>query len=148
MRRIEYAKKKDKKAQIKFMKDETVVRDDVYKSQTVHVPSGEPPSSTSRPAAKRKPGSVRPITQGKLLRAGGPSNVSFVLRCDFRLSRSIVSRRQGFPGQSQPPNQCQGNRHPLLPPSQHLGQPRDQHPHLLIVIQFRHHRHRHPESPT
>lgn len=71
---IEYAKKKDKKAQIQFLRDETIAKDDVYKSHTVHVPSGEPPSSTSRPAARRKPGIVRPITQGKLLRAGGPSD--------------------------------------------------------------------------
>ncbi|KAF8560099.1 myosin class I heavy chain [Imleria badia] len=71
---IEFAKKKDKKAQIQFVKDETIPRDDVYKSHTVHVPSGEPPNSTSRPRAKRKQGVVRPITQGKLLRAGGPSN--------------------------------------------------------------------------
>ena len=70
---VDYAKKKDKRAQIKFIKDETVSRDDVYKSHTVHVPSGEPPDSLSRPPAKRKPGVVRPITQGKLLRAGGPS---------------------------------------------------------------------------
>ncbi|EPQ60451.1 myosin-1 [Gloeophyllum trabeum ATCC 11539] len=71
---IEYTKKKDKKAQIKVIKDETVPRDDVYKSHTVHVPSGEPPDSKSRPPAKRKPGVVRPITQGKLLRRGGPSD--------------------------------------------------------------------------
>lgn len=71
---IEYAKKKDKKAQIQFVRDETITKDDVYKSHAVHVPSGEPPSSTSRPAARRKPGIVRPITQGKLLRAGGPSD--------------------------------------------------------------------------
>ncbi|KDR85724.1 hypothetical protein GALMADRAFT_234780 [Galerina marginata CBS 339.88] len=69
---VDYAKKKDKRAQIKFIKDETVPRNDLYKSHTVHVPSGEPPSSLSRPPAKRKPGVVRPITQGKLLRAGGP----------------------------------------------------------------------------
>ncbi|KAG1765095.1 myosin class I heavy chain [Suillus occidentalis] len=71
---IEYAKKKDKKAQIQFIRDEKIAIDDEYKSHAVHVPSGEPPSSTSRPAAKRKPGIVRPITQGKLLRAGGPSD--------------------------------------------------------------------------
>ncbi|KAK7465458.1 class II myosin [Stygiomarasmius scandens] len=70
---MEYAKKKDKKAQIKFIKDETVQKDDLYKSHAVHVASGEPPNSTSRPPAKRKPGVVRPITEGKLLRAGGPS---------------------------------------------------------------------------
>ncbi|KAI6012422.1 P-loop containing nucleoside triphosphate hydrolase protein [Pisolithus orientalis] len=73
---IEYAKKKEKKQVITFTKDETVVRDDVYKSHTVRVPSGEPPNSVSRPPPKRKPGTVRPITQGKLLRAGGPSNNS------------------------------------------------------------------------
>jgi len=75
-------KKKDKKVQIKFVKDETIAKDDVYKSHIVHVPSGEPASSTSRPAAKRKPGIVKPITQGKLLRAGGPSNVCPVSRYD------------------------------------------------------------------
>ncbi|KAF4611758.1 hypothetical protein D9613_004241 [Agrocybe pediades] len=69
---VDYAKKKEKRAQIKFIKDETVQRGDVYKSHTVHVPSGEAPDSVSRPPAKRKPGVVRPITQGKLLRAGGP----------------------------------------------------------------------------
>ncbi|KAH8120054.1 P-loop containing nucleoside triphosphate hydrolase protein [Phellopilus nigrolimitatus] len=69
---IDYAKKKDKRAQIKFIRDETVPRDDLYKSHAVHVPTGEPASSQSRPAAKRKAGVVRPITQGKLLRKGGP----------------------------------------------------------------------------
>ena len=71
--RIDYAKKKEKRAQIKFMKDEAIPRDDVYKSHAVHVPSGESPGSLSRPAAKRKAGVVRPITKGKLLKAGGPS---------------------------------------------------------------------------
>ncbi|KAL6303973.1 P-loop containing nucleoside triphosphate hydrolase protein [Sparassis latifolia] len=71
---IDYNKKKDKKAQVKFVKDETVPRNDQYKSHTVHVPSGEPPSSLSRPPAKRKVGVVRPIAQGKLLRKGGPSD--------------------------------------------------------------------------
>lgn len=89
-------KKKDKKVQIKFVKDETVAKDDVYKSHTVRVPSGEPPSGTSRPAAKRKPGIVRPITQGRLLRAGGPSDVS-----SFRVGNSdsynrLFSEDKGF----------------------------------------------------
>jgi len=70
---VEYAKKKEKKQLIKFVKDETIPRDDVYKSHVVSVPSGEPPNSVSRPAAKRKAGAVRPITQGKLLRKGGPT---------------------------------------------------------------------------
>ncbi|KAK7063972.1 microfilament motor [Favolaschia claudopus] len=71
---ITYSKKKDKKAEIKAIKDETVKKDDMYKSHAIHVQSGEPAGSLSRPPAKRKPGVVRPITQGKLLRAGGPSD--------------------------------------------------------------------------
>jgi len=70
---IVYAKKKEKTAQIAFQKDESVTKDDVYKSHSVRVSSGEPASSVSRPPAKRKPGVVRPITQGKLLKRGGPS---------------------------------------------------------------------------
>ncbi|KAG8935657.1 class II myosin [Tulasnella sp. 418] len=70
---IEYSKKKDKKQMITFKKDETIPRDDVYKSHVVAVPSGEPPDSLSRPAAKRRAVPPRPITQGKLLRAGGPT---------------------------------------------------------------------------
>jgi myosin I len=81
---MEYAKKRDKKAQIKFIKDEKVVRDGVYKSHGVSISSGEPSGSLSRPPAKRKPGVVRPITQGKLLRAGGPSKV-----CKIVKSRSL-----------------------------------------------------------
>ncbi|VDC05805.1 unnamed protein product [Peniophora sp. CBMAI 1063] len=73
---IDYAKKKDKRAQIKVLKDETVQKDDTYKSHTIHVASGEPPNSRSRPPAKRKAGVVRPITEGKLLRKGGPGNGS------------------------------------------------------------------------
>ncbi|KAJ3489600.1 hypothetical protein NLI96_g2030 [Meripilus lineatus] len=73
---VEYTKKKEKKDTVKFIKDETIQRGDMYKSHTVHVPSGEPPSSLSRPPAKRKEGVVRPITQGKLLRKGGPSQTS------------------------------------------------------------------------
>lgn len=69
---IEYAKKKDKKALIKFTKDESVQRNDVYKSHEVRVSSGAPPTSVSNPPARRKPGVVRPVTQGKLLKSGGP----------------------------------------------------------------------------
>jgi myosin I len=83
---LEYAKKKDKKAQVKFIKDERVTKDGVYKSHAVSIASGEPPESLSRPPAKRKPGVVRPITQGKLLRAGGPSEVCIVAK-----SQSLVS---------------------------------------------------------
>jgi hypothetical protein len=70
---IEYTKKKEKKDVVKFVKDEQAQHDDNYKSHTVHVASGEPPNSVSNPMPKRKEGVVRPITQGKLLKKGGPS---------------------------------------------------------------------------
>ncbi|KAI9445062.1 P-loop containing nucleoside triphosphate hydrolase protein [Lactarius indigo] len=73
---VDYAKKKEKRAQIKFVKDETVQKGDQYKSHTVHVPSGQPSNSRSKPPAKRKAGVVRPVTQGRLLRKGGPSKPS------------------------------------------------------------------------
>lgn len=57
---------------IKFVKDETVPRDDVYKSHQVSVPSGDPAGSSSWPPAARKAGVAKPIGQGKLLRPGGP----------------------------------------------------------------------------
>lgn len=75
--RIDYTKKKEKKDAVKFVKDENALTDDNYKSHTVHVRSGEPPNSQSFPPAKRKEGVVRPITQGKLLKRGGP-DVSLV----------------------------------------------------------------------
>lgn len=90
---IEYTKKKDKKAQIQFIKDETIARDDHYKSHVVHVQSGEPPSSLSRPPAKRKPGVVRPITSGKLLKAGGPSKPT---------ASRPKPKTQPLPGQAKP----------------------------------------------
>lgn len=42
---IEYKKKGGKPVSMKFVKDESVPRDDVYKSHVVRVQSGEPPSS-------------------------------------------------------------------------------------------------------
>ena len=75
---IEYQKKKDKLAQITFKKDEMVKKDDVYKSSTVSVCTGEPANSISMPPARRKPGAIRPIANGKLLRSGGPSNTASV----------------------------------------------------------------------
>jgi hypothetical protein len=61
------------------VKDETVQKDDQYKSHAVHVPSGEPPHSRSRPLPRRKAGVVRPITQGKRLKKGGPSKVCCIV---------------------------------------------------------------------
>lgn len=54
------------------MKDSTVSRDDLYKSGTIHTGPGEPASSVSRKTPKGKPKAAKPVTQGKLLRPGGP----------------------------------------------------------------------------
>lgn len=57
---------------IKVVKDNTVQRDDLYKSGTIHTGQGEPPSSRSRPTPKSKQKPGKPISNGKLLRPGGP----------------------------------------------------------------------------
>ena len=81
---------------IKFVKDETVKSNfDVYKSHTVYVPSGEAPGSLSRPPAKRKPGVVRPITQGKLLKAGAP-DVGRLLLCGSFYSKFYTEEATGY----------------------------------------------------
>ncbi|CAG8534476.1 4267_t:CDS:10 [Ambispora gerdemannii] len=67
---IDFTKKINKTAQIKFVKDETIKKDDVYKSHTVSVSTGEPPNSVSDPPCPRKDPPPRPITSGKLLKAG------------------------------------------------------------------------------
>lgn len=58
---------------IRFQKDETIARNDMYKSHVVHVPSGEPPGSVSRPLPKKKAGVAKTVSKGKRLRTGGPS---------------------------------------------------------------------------
>ena len=81
---------------IKFVKDETVTSNfDIYKSHTVHVPSGEPPGSLSRPPAKRKPGVVRPITQGKLLKAGAPDVGHSLLHRSFDSKKKYTEEATG-----------------------------------------------------
>ncbi|KAK9454893.1 P-loop containing nucleoside triphosphate hydrolase protein [Dipodascopsis uninucleata] len=69
---VEYNKKPGKKAAVKFQKDPTIPRDDVYKSGVVRVPPGEPASSVSRPNPRKKNTKpARPVGEGKLLRRGG-----------------------------------------------------------------------------
>lgn len=57
---------------VKVVKDSTVSRDDLYKSGTIHTGSGEPANSVSKKTPKGKPKAAKPVTQGKLLRPGGP----------------------------------------------------------------------------
>ena len=51
---IQYFKKPGKLTTIKFQKDESVTKEDVYKSSTVRVSSGMPPNSVSDPTPKKK----------------------------------------------------------------------------------------------
>ncbi|KAH0149596.1 myosin IC heavy chain, partial [Aureobasidium melanogenum] len=69
---ISYNKKPGKLATVKVVKDQTVARDDLYKSGTVHTGPGESPNSVSKPTPKAKSVPGKPITSGKLLRPGGP----------------------------------------------------------------------------
>jgi myosin-1 len=70
---IDYHKKPGKPpALIKTMKDANVARDDLYKSGTIHTNQGEPPNSISKPTPRGRQVAAKPITKGKLLRAGGP----------------------------------------------------------------------------
>ncbi|CAG8432949.1 9867_t:CDS:10 [Diversispora eburnea] len=57
---IEYTKKINKTANIKFIKDENVKKDDIYKSHTVHVCTGEPANSVSDPPCPRKESPSKP----------------------------------------------------------------------------------------
>ena len=68
---IEYAKKPGKMQVIKVVKDSTM-REDFYKSATIHTSSGEPPNSVSRPMPKAKAIPAKPFTKGRLIRPGGP----------------------------------------------------------------------------
>jgi myosin-1 len=70
---IEYCKKLNKTATMKFVKDESIKKNDVYKSHTISVSSGEPADSLSDPPCPKKEPPPRPITSGKLLKAGGPT---------------------------------------------------------------------------
>lgn len=55
---IQYSKKGGKSVTMKFVRDDKIKRDDVYKSHVVNVPSGEPANSVSYPPCARKPRQV------------------------------------------------------------------------------------------
>lgn len=69
---VEYNKKPGKIATVKAIKDSLVVRDDLYKSGTIHTGQGEPANAVSKPTPRPKQVAARPVTTGKLLRPGGP----------------------------------------------------------------------------
>ncbi|KAL9081725.1 MAG: hypothetical protein Q9159_007102, partial [Coniocarpon cinnabarinum] len=69
---LQYAKKPGKMATVKAVEDTKVPRDDVYKSGQIHTGPGESPSSHSKPTPRGKRVAAKPITKGKLLKAGAP----------------------------------------------------------------------------
>lgn len=83
---------------MKAVKDSTVARDDLYKSGTIHTSQGEPPNSVSRPTPKGKPKPAKPVTQGKLLRPGGPGGGPSKLSSRPAAARPVA---QPMPSQSQ-----------------------------------------------
>jgi len=100
--RIEYNKKPGKPSTVKVIKDSTVSRDDLYKSGTIHTSQGEPPNSISRPTPKGKPKAGKPITQGKLLRPGGPGGGPSKLASRPAAARPVPQPMPSQPQQSRP----------------------------------------------
>lgn len=97
--RIEYNKKPGKASTVKVVKDSTVGRDDLYKSGTVHTGPGEPANSVSRRTPKGKPKAAKPVTQGKLLRPGGPGGGPSKLASRPAVARP-VTQAQPLPSRS------------------------------------------------
>ncbi|KAI5273235.1 hypothetical protein E4T47_03466 [Aureobasidium subglaciale] len=106
---ISYNKKPGKLATVKVVKDQTVARDDLYKSGTVHVGPGEPPNSVSKPTPKAKSIPGKPITSGKLLRPGGPGGQP------SKLAARPVPRSRPVPQARPLPSGNQGLPAGLLP---------------------------------
>ena len=127
--RIEYNKKPGKPTVIKVVKDNSVPRDDLYKSGTIHTGQGEPPNSRSRPTPKPKQVAGKPITNGKLLRPGGanggPSKFASRPAAARPIPQSIPQARSqpvGRPIPQQTP-QTPLRPQPAASQSQHLPQP-------------------------
>lgn len=97
---IEYNKKPGKPSVVKVVKDPTVSRDDLYKSGTIHTGQGEPPNSISKRTPKGKPKAGKPITQGKLLRPGGPGGGPSKLASRPAAARPVPQPMPSQPSQS------------------------------------------------
>jgi myosin-1 len=93
---IEYAKKPNKMQLIKVVKDSTM-RDDFYKSATVHTTQGEPPNSVSRPMPKGKPIPAKPFTKGRLIKPGGPNGRSSKLSSNNRNTKPVAQTSAAIP---------------------------------------------------
>lgn len=106
---IEYSKKPGKLAVVKTVKDPSVQRGDLYKSSTIHVGPGEPPSSISKPTPKGRPVAAKPITKGGLLKPGGP-------KTGAHAGRTVPRAQTQKPVASQPSASSQPAAHPMPHP--------------------------------
>lgn len=88
-----------------MVKDPAVARDDTYKSSTIHTGPGEPPNSISKPTPKGRQVAAKPITQGKLLRPGGPGG-----------GPSKLASRPAQPKPAPTPAAAQARSIPAAPP--------------------------------
>lgn len=99
---IQYNKKPGKPSTIKVVKDNMVPRDDLYKSGTIHTGPGESPNSVSKPTPRGKQVAAKPITSGKLLRAGGPGGQPSKLAARPKPAPRPVPQARPLPGGGQP----------------------------------------------
>jgi myosin I len=93
---IQYNKKPGKPATVKAVKDNSVPRDDIYKSGEVHTSQGEPPNSVSAPTPKGK-AVARPVKSGKLIRPGGPGGQPSKLASRPAASRPVPQQTTARP---------------------------------------------------
>jgi len=109
---IEYKKKKDKKAAIKFVKDESLGDNDAYKSSTVSVASGEPASSLSKKREKqaRTNGGYAQRAPAQPQAAAAPRNIP----ASRPMPGSSASAKQ--PPIAPPPPPSNNSRKPGPPP--------------------------------
>ncbi|XP_004348329.2 myosin-1 [Capsaspora owczarzaki ATCC 30864] len=71
---IEFSKKPGKKSVLEFAKDEMAGTEGVLKKGKIVVASGSPSNSVSDPPCRKRQAAAQPITKGRLLKKGGPSN--------------------------------------------------------------------------
>lgn len=94
---IQYNKKPGKPATIKVVKDPQIPRDDLYKSGSIHTGPGEPPNSISRPTPKGRSVGAKPVSKGRLLKAGGPNGQAGKLSSAARTNNRVVPVAQPLP---------------------------------------------------
>ncbi|KAL3423473.1 myosin [Phlyctema vagabunda] len=93
---IEYAKKPNKLAVIKVVKDSTM-REDFYKSGAIHTSQGEPPNSVSRPMPKGKPVAAKPFATKGLIKPGGPGGRPSKHTTTTRNTKPVTTQSRNVP---------------------------------------------------